>query len=340
MVARKVLFLLLFLSLIAIPFANVSAVPSGIGVLGDSGTQPYQCIGRGDETSFTWTEVLAALRGIDFGGEPCEPYNQAWSGETVALNMASQVGDVLDDFSSGNIGRVIIMLGHNDLYGNPNTPDVNAVLATYRTNLERLINAGIAPGNILIIDVSQENWDGPLRALVDQFNLGLRNLSIEKGTVFASWSAFHTESACRSTNDGRSYNIGGQIINNSFGDEYHNFRVADGHLGTLANGLFANALVTDFLGIPRMSDAELLSLVNGVVIPSNPPPNCPPASTLTPLPAGSSTTTPPSSPTGTLFPTGTFTPTWALVRNATPSFSRMASRRSRTRFSILNSGMP
>jgi len=315
MVVKKVFFCFLFLSLIAIPFAEVSAVPSGVGVLGDSATQPYQCIGRGNETSFTWTEVLAALRGIDFGGEPCEPYNQAWSGETIALNMASQVEDTVDDFDSGNISRVIIMLGHNDFYGNPNTPNVNAVLATYRTNLETLINAGIAPGNILIIDVSQENWDGPLRAQVDQFNLGLRNLSIEKGTVFASWYAFHTESECRSTDDEHTYNIGGQIINNAFGDEYHNFRVADGHLGTLANGLFANALVTDFLGVPRMSDAELLSLVNGAVIPSNPPPNCPPASTLTPPPAGSSTATPPSSPTAIGSPSPTRTPTPTLSGN-------------------------
>ncbi|NWG07675.1 MAG: SGNH/GDSL hydrolase family protein, partial [Chloroflexi bacterium] len=310
---RKILVLVLFFSLVAVPSTEVSAIPTGVGVMGDSGTQPYQCIGRGDETSFTWTEVLAALRGIDFGGEPCEPYNQAWSGETVALNMESQTSNVLDDFNAGRIGKVIIMLGHNDLYGNPNTPDIPSVLATYRTNLDRLLNAGIAPGNILMIDVSQENWDGPMKAYVDQFNLGLRNLSIEKGTVFTTWAYFHTEVACRSTDGGNSYNVGGQMIVNSFGNEYHNWRVADGHLGTLANGLFANALVTDFLGVPRMTDAELLTLVNGAVVPSNPPPNCSPAPTLTPLPAGSATAT------GTVFPTATRTPT--PVISPTPTFT-------------------
>jgi len=312
-VIRKILVLVLFFSLVAVPSTEVSAIPTGVGVMGDSGTQPYQCIGRGDETSFTWTEVLAALRGIDFGGEPCEPYNQAWSGETVALNMESQTSNVLDDFNAGRIGKVIIMLGHNDLYGNPNTPDIPSVLATYRTNLDRLLNAGIAPGNILMIDVSQENWDGPMKAYVDQFNLGLRNLSIEKGTVFTTWAYFHTEVACRSTDGGNSYNVGGQMIVNSFGNEYHNWRVADGHLGTLANGLFANALVTDFLGVPRMTDAELLTLVNGAVVPSNPPPNCSPAPTLTPLPAGSATAT------GTVFPTATRTPT--PVISPTPTFT-------------------
>jgi hypothetical protein len=45
-------------------------------------------------------------------------------------------------------------------------------------------------------------------------------------------------------------------------------------LGTLANGILANTLMTDFLGVPRMSDAKLLSIVNGKVIPSNPPPTC------------------------------------------------------------------
>ena len=321
MLVKKIIIGLLFFSLIAIPFLEVRAIPPGVGVIGDSATQPYQCIGRGNATSFTWTEVLAAVRGIDFGGEPCEPYNQAWSGETIALNMASQVENVVDDFNSGSIGRVIIMLGHNDLYANTGTPNVNALLATYRTNLETLINAGIAPGNILLIDVSQENWDGPIKPLVDQFNTGLRNLSTEKGTKFASWVAFHTEAACRSTNSDLSYNIGGQIINNAFGDEYHNWRVADGHLGTLANGVFANAIVVDFLGIPRMTDAELLSIVNGEVIPSNPPPNCPPAPTLTPLPAGSSTATLPSSPTGTLFPTSTRTATGTLTATPTPKTS-------------------
>ncbi len=325
MAVRRIFIVFLFLSLVAVPFVEVSAVPPGVGVMGDSATQPYRCMGRGDSTSFTWTEILARLRNIDFGGEPCEPYNQAWSGETVALNMASQTDDIVADFNSGHIGRVIIMLGHNDLYGNPNTPDVNAILATYRVNLDVLLNAGIAPANILIVDVSQENWDGPMKAYVDQFNTGLRNLSIEKGTWFTSWVAFHTEAACRSTDGGNTYNIGGQVINNAFGNEYHNWRVADGHLGTLANGVFANALFTNFLGVARMSDAELLSLVNGVVIPSNPPPAC------------SSTPTPSLSPTVTRTPTVTLTPP-TITPSTTPTFTLTATGTSTATFTPTATG--
>jgi len=304
-VVKKLFIVVLFLSLIAIPNAGVSAIPMGVGVLGDSATQPYQCIGRGDATSFTWTEILAELRNVDFGGEPCEPYNQAWSGETIKLNMASQVEDVVSDFEAGHIGRVIIMLGFNDLYAVTSTPDVNVLIATYRTNLQTLIDAGIAPGNILIIDISQENWEEPIRTLVEQINTGFRNLATEKGTAFASYAAFHAELACRTRDGGATYNIGGQIITRSMGDEYHNFRLADGHLGTLTNGILANTVAADFLGLPRMSDAELLSMVNGEVIPSNPPPTC------------SSTATPSVTPTGSLFPT--FTATSTTVPSSTPA---------------------
>ena len=65
MLVKKIIIGFLFFSLIAIPFLEVRAIPPGVGVIGDSATQPYQCIGRGNATSFTWTEVLAAVRGID-----------------------------------------------------------------------------------------------------------------------------------------------------------------------------------------------------------------------------------------------------------------------------------
>jgi hypothetical protein len=274
-VARKIFVVLLFFSLIAVPFEGVRAIPAGVGVMGDSATQPYRCIGRGDATSFTWTEVLNRVRGIDFGGEPCEPYNEAWSGERIDLNMASQTSDVIDNFQAGRIGRAIIMLGFNDLYEVAGTPDVPALLAEYRRNVERLLDAGMAPENILIIDISQENWEDK-KELVDQFNAGLEDLAEEKGTAFSSFVTFQTELACRSPNGGASYNVGGQTIRNAYGDEWHNFRVADGHLGTLGNGILANDLIVNFLGVARMSDAELLAVVGGEENPSNPPPDCAP----------------------------------------------------------------
>ena len=96
--------LVLTLVMVSKPSA-VSAIPTGVGVIGDSATQPYQCIDRGGETAYTWTEILEVVRGVNFGGMPCQPYNNAWSGETVRLNMTSQTDDILDDYNNRNIGK-------------------------------------------------------------------------------------------------------------------------------------------------------------------------------------------------------------------------------------------
>jgi len=282
-------------------------------VIGDSATQPYQCINRGGPTAYTWTEILEVVRGVNFGGMPCQPYNNAWSGETVRLNMTSQTDNILDDFNNGNIGRVISMIGSNDVYVVGSTPDISALLATYESNIQRMINAGILPENILIVDISQDNWNEPTRTYVNQYNAGLLDIATEKGTAFASWTGYHSGLACRSLDNGQSYNFGGQMIAYTWGNEYHNIRVADGHLGTMANGVLANAIAVNFLGIPPLTDAELLSIVNGTVIPGNPPPACAnqPTATAGPSPTATLTRTPTAtglfSPTPSRTPTATFT---------------------------------
>ncbi|HQV93738.1 MAG TPA: hypothetical protein PLA27_07610 [Anaerolineales bacterium] len=304
--------LVLTLVMVSKPSA-VSAIPTGVGVIGDSATQPYQCIDRGGETAYTWTEILEVVRGVNFGGMPCQPYNNAWSGETVRLNMTSQTDDILDDYNNGNIGKVISMIGSNDIYVVGSTPDVQALLATYETNIQRMIGAGILPGNILIVDISQDNWNEPTRTYVNQYNAGLQDIATEKGTAFASWAGYHSGLACRSLDNGQSYNFGGQMIAYTWGNEYHNIRVADGHLGTMANGVLANAIAVNFLGIPRLTDAELLSIVNGTVVPGNPPPACAnqPTATAGPSPTTTLTRTPTAtglfSPTPSRTPTATFT---------------------------------
>lgn len=311
---KKAVIFLLVLTLIAVSKpSTASAIPTGVGVIGDSATQPYQCINRGGPTAYTWTEILEVVRGVNFGGMPCQPYNNAWSGETVRLNMTSQTDDILDDFNNGNIGRVISMIGSNDVYVVGSTPDIPALLATYESNIQRMIDAGILPGNILIVDISQDNWNEPTRTYVNQYNAGLQDIATEKGTAFASWTGYHSGLACRSLDNGQSYNFGGQMIAYTWGNEYHNIRVADGHLGTMANGVLANAIAVDFLGIPRLTDAELLSIVNGTVVPSNPPPACAnqPTATAGPSPTATLTRTPTAtglfSPTPSRTPTATFT---------------------------------
>ncbi|HMR99680.1 MAG TPA: hypothetical protein PKE62_10510 [Anaerolineales bacterium] len=313
MLKKILIFFLVFTLVMVSKPSTASAIPTGVGVIGDSATQPYQCINRGGPTAYTWTEILEVVRGVNFGGMPCQPYNNAWSGETVRLNMTSQTDNILDDFNNGNIGRVISMIGSNDVYVVGSTPDIPALLATYESNIQRMINAGILPGNILIVDISQDNWNEPTRTYVNQYNAGLLDIATEKGTAFASWTGYHSGLACRSLDNGQSYNFGGQMIAYTWGNEYHNIRVADGHLGTMANGVLANAIAVNFLGIPPLTDAELLSIVNGTVIPGNPPPACAnqPTATAGPSPTATLTRTPTAtglfSPTPSRTPTATFT---------------------------------
>ena len=313
MLKKILIFFLVFTLVMVSKPSTASAIPTGVGVIGDSATQPYQCINRGGPTAYTWTEILEVVRGVNFGGMPCQPYNNAWSGETVRLNMTSQTDNILDDFNNGNTGRVISMIGSNDVYVVGSTPDISALLATYESNIQRMINAGILPENILIVDISQDNWNEPTRTYVNQYNAGLLDIATEKGTAFASWTGYHSGLACRSLDNGQSYNFGGQMIAYTWGNEYHNIRVADGHLGTMANGVLANAIAVNFLGIPPLTDAELLSIVNGTVIPGNPPPACAnqPTATAGPSPTATLTRTPTAtglfSPTPSRTPTATFT---------------------------------
>ncbi len=318
---RKICIVLLCFSLTFISYRTVSAVPSGVGVLGDSATQPYQCIGRGDATTFTWTEVLNRARSVNFGGEPCEPYNKAWSGHTIRVNMTSQTNKIITDFNNGLISKVISMLGRNDVYGSVNPPDVPALMDLYDANIQAMINAGISPSDILIVDINQEAEDShPSTVYINQLNAGLLDIANAKGTAFASFDAFNAELDCREIGNTNTYNVGGQIITSGWGNEYHNLRVADGHLGTVGNGLLANTMIIDFLGLPRMTDAEILAVAGGVENPSNPPPVC-----------GSATSTPPPpTPTGpTSTPTTTRTstpigPTSTATLTRTPTATRTA----------------
>ncbi|MCC6298851.1 MAG: hypothetical protein IT314_06110 [Anaerolineales bacterium] len=226
--------------------------------------------------------------------------------------MTTQTNRVIADFNNGLTSKVISMIGRNDVYGSAESPDIPALIATYDSNIQAMIDAGIAPSNILIVDINQEGWEGsPTTGWVNEINAGLLNIANTKGTAFASFTAFWAELDCRETgHNTQKYNVGGQVINSTWGNEYHNLRVADGHLGTVGNGLLANVMIIDFLGLPRMTDAEILAVAGGVENPSNPPPVC----------GGFTATPPPPTPTGpTQTPTLTRTPTTTRTATATSS---------------------
>lgn len=276
------LVLLLLLSVLPVH----AQTPAGIGVIGDSQSRPYRCAGYGNSTSFNWVEYGYKLRGLDFGnGTTCKSYVKAWGGNTVQMNMASQVTSLLTDISNGQVGKVVIMLGHNDV-NNPNpAPDlVPTILSIYETQLQRILDAGIAPSNVLMVGVLPSSYY-KTKTNIAAFNQGLSDLATNKGANYLPFPL-----------SVKAYEVGGETISICYSNEYHCLFLSNpgyGHTGSVGNGLLFNEFAA-FLGVPLLSDAEILSLPQGV-------------NAATPTPAASATVT--RTPTATNTPTITATPT-------------------------------
>src|SRR5690606_10227496 len=246
----------------------------------------------GNSTSFNFVEYGYLLRGVNFGtGTTCKSFVKAWPGNTVQNNMASQVTSLLVDINAGLIAKVGIMLGHNDVHNpNPAPSLVPTILAIYETQLDRILAAGIAPSNILMVGVLPSTYP-PTQANVTNFNAGLAALAAEKGTVYMPFPLTV-----------KSYVVGGETINVCYNNEYHCLFLGGpgyGHTGSVGNGLLFNAFAS-FLGVAPLSDAEILSLPQGGSAPTSTP-----AASATPT----RTVTVTRTPTATHTPLPTFTPT-------------------------------
>lgn len=304
---KKILYLSIVVILVWMtrltPFVQAQAA-TGVGVIADSRGKPYRCgtFGGtyGDATSFNWTEYARALRSLDLGtGTTCPSFVKSVPGSTVQYGMASQVTNLLVNINAGQIEKVVIMHGHNDVNNaNPAPNLVPTILGIFETQLDRMLQAGILPENVLIVGVLPSSY-APVSANISAYNQGLSDLAAETGAVFVPWTLIPTQA----------YNVGGEVISPTSCNEYHCLMLGSpgqGHPGSVANGLILNTFMF-FFGVSNLSDAEILSMPQGVGAP-----------TSTPAVSATSTPTRTTTPTATITRTPTMTNTPLPTATPTP----------------------
>lgn len=288
---KKFLILLSFLLALTLP-VSAQGQPTGVVVIGDSLSHEYRCVPRGNSTSFNWVEILAQKRAVNFGAlnGNCYAYDFAWSGNTITYQMANMVTWAIEEFQDGNVSRVIIELGYNDI---SNGGNVTTLINTYGAQLDRLIAAGFSPSNILAIALPQEDCSAN-NSNITSFNSQLQTLAANKGIAFASQSAFCALLNSYAVNS-NTYNYGGQSVSRLSWCHINCLRLPnDGHPGTIWQAVFANAEVAGFFGVSPVTEAEVLAMMG----------------------IGSSATATPSR-TPTVTPTRTVTSTATVTRTPT-----------------------
>ena len=244
--------------------------PSGIGVVGDSASHPYQCIGRGGANSYAWTEVFEDWRGVNFA-DTCNGYIVAHSGDTTE-NIAGQVAQLTNPIQNGEIGKVIIFIGANDIYPvcyvkyekNSRNGLYEDMLARLEQGVDDLIALGMLPENIYMVDQADRTEElectnaVQFSGLVDDLNQAVTTMGGIRGFNVLNVQDVYDELATYYVNSQNDLMINGQLITNANCDETTCFYVEDGHLNTVGTAILANALFADVLNVPRLTDKEIL----------------------------------------------------------------------------------
>jgi len=310
-----------------------NTVSTGIGVIGDSASEGYHCIGRGGEDSFAWTELAQDWRGVNFG-PMCSGYNVAHSGDTTA-DIANQAAALIDPIQNGEVDLVIMYMGANNLRpvcdNNYTAGQIkalqNSMLAQLENGVTDLMAAGLPPTNLYMVNQADRSEHqvcsnaAQLSDLVDALNVDIAAMAAKNGFQIIDINILSIELAKYKNADG-DYEIAGFLVKNSNCDLPTCLLVADGHPNTVANGILFNSLFADVLGAARLSDEEI-AMAAGLMplVPTETPSATPTAtatctavSSITPsltVPAKAATT-----PTATL-QTATSTPIATPTRTAT-----------------------
>ena len=273
--------------------------PISIAVIGDSLSHEYHCGQNRGATAYNWVELLGSLRSVNFGAlvNNCYAYDYAYSGYTIVNQMSTMVTNVINNKSAGNIGRVVILLGSNDISNGTST---TTMINTYGAQLDRLLAAGFAGSDILTVAIPQQDCAASAaNANITGFNSQLETLATAKGVQHATYTAFCN--ALNAYNGGNvntsTYNYGGTNIARYTWCQTTCLRIPDGHPGTAAQAIIANSQIAAFLGVTPLTEAEVLAKMG---IGSAPPTNTPTATltpTITPSPTATNTPLPTATPT-------------------------------------------
>jgi len=152
---------LLAVALLSAPLASAQAgLPGGIGVLGDSYSDEYQFYPSDRAVARNWVEMLAEIRGLDFGrfdaqgrGEPRnQGYEYNWARSDATTNDMVRTGQhkgLAAQVACGEVALVFIFIGGNDFINAMKSPDPVATLdevlpralANYRAAVQTMLEA-------------------------------------------------------------------------------------------------------------------------------------------------------------------------------------------------------
>ncbi len=306
--------------------------PTGIGVIGDSFSEGYHCIGRGGPDSYAWTEVAQDWRGINFG-PMCNGYNVAVSGKTTA-DIVNQSAELVTPIQNNELDKVIIIIGGNDIrpvcnriYNTREIKDLqNNMLTRLEAGVIDVINAGMSPENITMVNqldrsqIKACSYAAQVTNFVQTINVDIEAMANQHGIHVIAFQDALNELDLYRLADGN-YEVAGYLVKNEYCDAPDCFMVADGHVNTVTSGIVFNSLFANVLGVARLSDEEIVMAAGLKPRPTPTATAVPPTMTYTPTSTSTNQATPTNTPTpnATVFAEPTATET--AVPTANPANS-------------------
>jgi lysophospholipase L1-like esterase len=255
----------------------------GIGVMGDSNSDEYRANdnrgGKYADTTFSWVEILAQARDLNFGawGSWDEPrrdgfeYNWARSGATTESMITSgQHTGIAQQVADGKVSHVFIYIGTNDfsivsgqyqkIYDDSlSDAALQAKVEKIIANMTTAMDAVSQAGDVKIVIASfhdpgieplaktyfsDANKRQRVTNAIQAVNEGINIAAEERGISVADVEAYGLQVLAKMDEDGY-FEFGGEMINAlENGNEPHHLQLGDyvGHPGTIASGMIANEL--------------------------------------------------------------------------------------------------
>jgi hypothetical protein len=251
--------------------------------MGDSNSDEYHANdnrgGKYADTTFSWVELLAQARDLNFGawGSWDKPrrdgfeYNWARSGATTRSMIASgQHTGIAQQVASGKVSHVFIWIGANDfsivsgqyqkIYDNSLSDaalqtKVEKIIADMTTAMDTVSQAGdvkivIASFNdpgispLVMTYFIDANKRQRVTNAIQAVNEGIKIAAAERGISVVDGDAYGLQFLAGMDEDGY-IEFGGEMINVlEQGNEPHHLQLGDraGHPGTISSGIFANEI--------------------------------------------------------------------------------------------------
>lgn len=269
----------------------------GVGALGDSYADEYQFYPPDRSTARNFVEILAALRGVDFGpfttASRGEPRNQGFafdwarSGASSSdMISAGQATGLAAQVAAGKVNDALMFVGGDDLRNAVESADPAAALQqtvpTLLSNVLLAANTILAAGpnarvvianlpDVRVLPVVQLALSEGLltQQQVDQIGqvIASYNQALAAQTASNSRIAiFDANAFSQSLFAQPTLTVGGVTIDRTTpADDFHHLFLADGiHIGTVGQGLLANGFInsldTNFgAGITPLTGQEIVS---------------------------------------------------------------------------------